>query len=401
MLLSTTNPSHRLALLLLLLCGISLNASPVPDTTFRLGDSLPPLEVSLVFSGFPDKTLQWQSLQGKVVVLEFWATWCVPCVEGIPHLNKLAQELSSDPVVFISVAVQDDPDAVTAFLKKTPLSGWSAFAEDKIHSQFQIYSYPQTYLLDTQGHIAAITEPEFLNADAIRRVLHGQPANLHLKDITQGDLEWDKHSNESADALAHRAIVQRTSRANCVIGLQPGGSFVADGCSARMLIQWAFEAKPWNISYSDSLGLSSGNFQVAVRIPGASDSEVLLAAQDAITKALHLCAHWDEKNRVVYVLRRAPAAGPLLTTSKSSKASGLKKADDGIESLADPDLKHLREDFLAWQVQADVIMDPSLSGAYDWHLNRNDNLDAVLLRDLGLTLAKTTRPTKVLVIEPQ
>ena len=45
----------------------------------------------------------WQSLNGKVVVIDFWATWCVPCRKSIPHWNQLVDEFKGKPVCFIAI----------------------------------------------------------------------------------------------------------------------------------------------------------------------------------------------------------------------------------------------------------------------------------------------------------
>ena len=48
----------------------------------------------------------WASLKGKVVVLEFWATWCSPCVASLPHLNQLVESL--DPAKFQFISIDDE-----------------------------------------------------------------------------------------------------------------------------------------------------------------------------------------------------------------------------------------------------------------------------------------------------
>src|SRR5947199_3428540 len=61
--------------------------------------------------GFDGK---WSGLHGKVVVLEFWATWCAPCIGAIPHLNQLANEFKDRGVAFLAVT-DDDKDRLKPF----------------------------------------------------------------------------------------------------------------------------------------------------------------------------------------------------------------------------------------------------------------------------------------------
>jgi thiol-disulfide isomerase/thioredoxin len=73
------------------------------STEPKAGDQPPPLKLKTLLQA-PDGTkASWGALKGKVVVLEFWATWCGPCVAAISHLNELADQFKDRPVQFIAV----------------------------------------------------------------------------------------------------------------------------------------------------------------------------------------------------------------------------------------------------------------------------------------------------------
>jgi thiol-disulfide isomerase/thioredoxin len=59
---------------------------------------------------------KWESLRGNIVVIEFWATWCSPCISAIPHLNQLAKEFRNQNVVFLAIT-DDDPERLTPIAK--------------------------------------------------------------------------------------------------------------------------------------------------------------------------------------------------------------------------------------------------------------------------------------------
>ena len=63
-------------------------------------------------------TDQWR---GKVLVVNFWASWCPPCVEEMPTLDKLQQEFKSQNVLFVGIGI-DSPSNIREFLEKTPVS---------------------------------------------------------------------------------------------------------------------------------------------------------------------------------------------------------------------------------------------------------------------------------------
>src|ERR1700761_686737 len=83
------------------LCFSTCVASPI------IGEPPPLLQATELLQAPPAATMDAKSLQGKVVVLEFWATWCGPCVGAIPHLNELAEKFKDQPVQFIAITAED------------------------------------------------------------------------------------------------------------------------------------------------------------------------------------------------------------------------------------------------------------------------------------------------------
>ncbi len=106
----------------------------------------------------------WHDLRGKVVVVEFWATWCGPCVAAIPHLNELVEKFENQPAQFISVSDEDEA-VVKKFLAARPIKGWLALDTDR--STFKGYGVegiPTTVLVDKSGLIIGVTDPDQITA---------------------------------------------------------------------------------------------------------------------------------------------------------------------------------------------------------------------------------------------
>jgi thiol:disulfide interchange protein DsbD len=94
-------------------------------------------------------------LAGKVVVVNFWATWCVPCVKEIPSFNKIHKELGGKGVAVLGVSM-DDEDAlakVKTFLAKHPMQYAVALGSDKVSERFQLNNYPVTVVFDRSGKV--------------------------------------------------------------------------------------------------------------------------------------------------------------------------------------------------------------------------------------------------------
>jgi thiol-disulfide isomerase/thioredoxin len=93
-------------LLLILLSAVGLwsqQLKEVPSYALKPGDKAPPLGVEFMLQGPSPQNVSWQVLRGKVVVLDFWGTWCAPCVAGIAHHNELVSHYQQKPVQFIAV----------------------------------------------------------------------------------------------------------------------------------------------------------------------------------------------------------------------------------------------------------------------------------------------------------
>ena len=107
----------------------SLRAAPAPQVaagqafgTVKVGDRAPEIRLDKLIPEQPVANVSQQALEGKAVILEIWATWCGPCVEAIPHLNRLVTQFRGRPVVFLS-ATDEEATVVEGFLKKRTIEG--------------------------------------------------------------------------------------------------------------------------------------------------------------------------------------------------------------------------------------------------------------------------------------
>jgi thiol-disulfide isomerase/thioredoxin len=102
------------------------------------------------------KAVTSADFKGKVVVVDFWATWCPPCRTEIPGYIALQKKYGDDGLVFIGISVDGDDQvpAVKDFIKKFGINYPIVMADDSIQGAFGVnQGYPTTYIIDRDGRI--------------------------------------------------------------------------------------------------------------------------------------------------------------------------------------------------------------------------------------------------------
>jgi thiol-disulfide isomerase/thioredoxin len=115
--------------------------SPAPDFTATRLDGSP---------------VRLGALKGKVVFLNFWATWCPPCREEMPSMEALYQRFRGRDLEFLAVDIQEDKDKVAAFMKEYGLSFPAALDNTgRISGEYGIRGIPATFIIDREGNVIA------------------------------------------------------------------------------------------------------------------------------------------------------------------------------------------------------------------------------------------------------
>ena len=114
------------------------------------GKNAPPFSFSL-----NGKNMQISDLRGKVVVLNFWASWCPPCVEETPALNRLQAQIAPQGGMVLGVSVDDNESNYQKFLQDQSVN-FPTYRDpaQKINLQYGTTIFPETYIIDRDGKIA-------------------------------------------------------------------------------------------------------------------------------------------------------------------------------------------------------------------------------------------------------
>jgi thiol-disulfide isomerase/thioredoxin len=114
-----------------------------------------------------NKTPKFKELSGKTIVLEFWGTWCRPCIMSIPHINEMVEKSANDSVIFISVS-KEEPSKVSKFLESKEIKSYVAIDLNSLTNiNYKISSIPKAYVIDSFGRIIWEGHPMNLTSDII------------------------------------------------------------------------------------------------------------------------------------------------------------------------------------------------------------------------------------------
>lgn len=122
------------------------------------------------------KPVTLSSFRGKVVSIDFWASWCGPCVAAVPHLKELWEQHRDKGLVVLSVSLDASLVNWRAFIRANQL-GWTHVADGKywnnaVARQYGVYSIPAMYLVGRDGKIVAkATDGFVLDEETVQRAL--------------------------------------------------------------------------------------------------------------------------------------------------------------------------------------------------------------------------------------
>jgi thiol-disulfide isomerase/thioredoxin len=138
----------RLGIGVLAVVLVSVIYAAIHERVVVKGDTAPDFSIT----SDSGRTVSLPNFEGKLLILNFWASWCGPCVEETPSLSEFAQEYAGKGVVVLGVSVDKDPQAYQRFLQKYK-PGFLTARDSKIHEDYGTFMYPETYIIDSKGKV--------------------------------------------------------------------------------------------------------------------------------------------------------------------------------------------------------------------------------------------------------
>lgn len=103
-----------------------------------------------------DEQVALKDLKGNLVYLDFWASWCKPCIEEIPAFKKLQEKYKNEEIVFVSIGIESKKESLQKLIEKHQLNGIQLFdpsKEKELKAAYAVGGIPHYVLIDKKGNI--------------------------------------------------------------------------------------------------------------------------------------------------------------------------------------------------------------------------------------------------------
>jgi len=381
-------------LLSILLILFLLEGKAVQSRIPRIGETAPELKLTglLQTSGKLDENLK--SLQGKVVVLEFWATSCAPCIEAMPRLNSLSEKYKDRNIQFISIS-NESVEKVKPFLKKRRINGWVGIDGNyEMTKTYNVEYLPFTVLIGANGKILRYQQNELLSEEMLNNALEGKEPFQPDKPVPADEKPSVPDFQEPLYELSIRPSVQKGMSSSISPNI-----FRIKGIEALEVIKTAFDAELLQTEVTTTL--PAGKFDIVSTNlkKGSPEWSWRTPLQKLLQDVWEIDVRREQKEMEVY---------ELVTTSAAKKRLVKAKPGDRKESTAEGVLVGRNSSIaILAKILQDLTAVPvvnltNLNEGFDYNLYYNakepETIIASLEKEMGLKLLKVKRPVELLLI---
>src|SRR5687768_2468600 len=401
----------HLSTLALVVCLLwTASQSLAAESAVSPGSKAPPIDVETLLQAPEGASLGWEQLHGKVVVLEFWATWCGPCVAAIPHINELADQFKGEPVQFVALT-EEREKTVAAFLAKNPIGAWVALARRSTFEGYRVKGIPMTVLVRADGVIDAVTHPTLLRAEHLKNLLAGKPSGLPGQPAQQGMSRFGELPEGGGHSAALFQIIIRPttggragvgggSAGSGPLGKEIGKSIV--NYSVKEMLPFVYETSEDRLIVTGKL--PDGNYDLAAKVPQSDQKHFGQRVQMALESTFALKSRREAREVDVYVATVARGDAKGLTPTQTPNYGSL-SSNDRAGTLTGTNGKVatiLQE--LGRGLARQVVDETKPSGGYDVDLTWDpaagpDGEIRAVKEQLGIVLTPAKRPIEMVVIE--
>lgn len=201
----------------------------------KAGEAAPPMAFDKIYNAPAGQSTSWGAFKGELVVVDFWATWCGPCIASFPHVRELAKELTGEPIRFVFVSIDDDIAALEKFLAASNLPGWvCSDPRMSVAKAFGVSSFPTTVLISPKGELLGYCSTSELTADLLRTQAKQDVPLPFLKSNPGVDFRTSAEERDSAQDFV-RITVSRSTGREPAMSSSPSSGLVAKQVTASYI----------------------------------------------------------------------------------------------------------------------------------------------------------------------
>lgn len=362
----------------------------------------PPLNIKHWIQPREQPPSGWQDLSGKVVVIEFWATWCGPCVAAIPHLNELARKFQNRGVQIISVS-DEEATTVEKFLAKRPIEGWIALDTDgSIFNTYAVQARPRTALVDARGNLLALADMDQVTDEILEQLLAGNVDAVRHK-LPRPSIETGIRGTEAAPLATLEVLIRPSTPSFSALMERSSNHLAAHAMNLKSAFANAHDFPHTRIVMPE--WLAGTVYDILVNLPKDQTRQLPTIFQQALETAFGLRVRRETRESDVFVLvapqgKSAALHEPARTGGMMSRIEkGLASASATAMPLGS--LASMLEEVIG----RPVVDETGIAGVYDyelgWDPQKPESVLSAVREQLGLELREAKRPIEFLIVEPK